>query len=95
MNWNDIFYYENGEIKWKVIPCNRVKIGSPAGCLKNTGEVMVKFNGKSHRVADIVWRMHGRAIPEFMVVFHVDMNKTNNSIENLDIRYKYTRRKLT
>jgi len=55
--------------------------GSDASLIDARGYVYVFAAGKRHLAHRIIWLMHYGAFPE--AVDHIDMNRSNNRIENL------------
>ena len=76
-----LFEYRDGDLFWKVSPCNKVKVGSRAGRTGNHGYRQVGVSGKIYLVHRVIFLMHHGYLPEFLD--HIDCNKINNRIENL------------
>ena len=73
----------SGVFVWQVNRPNGVKIGDVAGSLNRaTGYWQIKVNGQTYTAARLAWLyMHGD-LPKH-IVDHADLNKTNNSWNNL------------
>jgi hypothetical protein len=84
-NWEEIFYYENGKLYWKVSPNSRIKVGSEAGGVKGNGYRQVKFKGNYYQVHRIIYEMHYGCIPDGMQIDHINRVKADNSLNNLRI----------
>ena len=53
--------------------------------LKSDGEVYTVVHGTEHRVCELVWEAWKGAIPEGFRVSHIDGNKQNNRLDNLEL----------
>lgn len=82
MNLNDHLRYENGKLFWIVSRKGR-NMKNQVGSLLNNGYLNFGFNYKSFLVHRAVWEMFNGKIPDGMEIDHIDMDKTNNKIENL------------
>ncbi len=59
---------------------------SPAGNLMSKGYNRVTLTGRTFYVHRILWVLyHGEDIPKDKVINHIDGNRVNNSIENLEL----------
>ncbi|MDU7405670.1 MAG: HNH endonuclease [Citrobacter portucalensis] len=81
--WNEIFYLDGKDLKWKKTSSNFVKNGSVAGGLNDQGYRIINFGDYSYRAHRIVWEMHNGPIPEGMSVDHLNHVRDDNRIENL------------
>lgn len=63
------------------------KAGDRADFLdKSDGFMKVNFQDRLYMAHNIIWEMHHKApIPRGMMVVHVDGDKTNNRIDNLQL----------
>ena len=50
-----------------------------------TGYAIVSFNGKNRYVHNLVWEAFVGKIPDDMEIDHIDCNKLNNSLYNLEL----------
>lgn len=85
IDYSDLFYYDNGLIRWKRSLSNRIRVGEEAGSKRKSGYVRVVISGKMHSVHRICWQLHFGEIPAGLVVDHIDGDKHNNRIENLRV----------
>ena len=83
MNWNDVFTYDNGLLRWRPgIKCT--KQGAIAGSIsKKLGYVTVRFKGVLYYAHRIIWEMHNGKIPDGMEIDHINHIRSDNRIENL------------
>lgn len=82
--YHSLFRYDDGQLIWKVSPCNRVHIGDTAGTIGAAGYIYVRIDGKGCRIHRVIYHMfHGHCPPKPKVIDHVDNNPLNNRIENL------------
>lgn len=72
-------------LRWKIRPPrSRLKAGDPAGTLAKTGYWRVTLNHIAcHRV---VWAIHHGQDPGAITIDHLDRDKNNNAIENLQAK---------
>jgi hypothetical protein len=77
---NEYFEYKDGELFWKKIKSNRVKVGGRAGYMRK-GYLNVGFETKEYPLHHIVFFMFKGYFPK--LIDHIDGNRINNKIENL------------
>jgi len=78
----ELFYYKDGYLYWKVRIRTSIDLSKPAGCIEKNGYRRIQIEGKIYRAHRLVWKYHyGKDPKEF--IDHIDGNKTNNNIENL------------
>jgi hypothetical protein len=78
-----LFTYENGNLYW--IKKNGTK-GIKAGRFSQTsGYSDVRYQGKSYKVHNLVWIWHGNSLVDGYEIDHIDNNRNNNCIENLQL----------
>lgn len=82
MNWSDIFHYSDGVLRWRENQ-KRIKAGTLAGNVNQSGYVRIKYRGEKFLAHRIVWEMYNGSIPEGMQVDHINHDRTDNRIENL------------
>lgn len=86
VNYNLLFIYDPNipsKLRHKV-DRKRVKAGSEVKpCMHSKGYHVVSVFGKTEYVHHIVWKMHGKEIPDGMEIDHKDLDRGNNKIENL------------
>lgn len=78
---HELFEYRDGNLYWKVNLGTRARIGNKVGSLDKAGYVQCKFNGKMQKVHRIIFLMNHGWLP--LQIDHIDLNKSNNKIENL------------
>jgi len=76
-----LFTYVDGDLIWKINKGRRAKAGDIAGNVHPNGRSQVQIDGKLYGVHRIIFLLHNKYLPE--LVDHIDLNKRNNSIENL------------
>jgi hypothetical protein len=78
-----IFYYENGNLFWKIKKSKKTVIGTKAGTktAKLDDYKRVRMDKKDYLLHRIVFLYHFGYLPKY--VDHIDGIKTNNLIENL------------
>ena len=78
--------YVDGELYWKNRKSGRTNIDRPAGCIDATnGYRKVTFNYKQYSAHVLVWIYFFGAIPDGMVIDHINRNRSDNRIENLRV----------
>ena len=82
-NWSYYFNYANGKLYWGIKPSNSISEGDEAKNINADGHIRVTIKGKSYYAHRIIWEMHNGKIPEGMVIDHINENKQDNRIENL------------
>ena len=55
------------------------------GCLSTVGYQQYEFSGRTETGHRFVWECIKGVIPEGLVINHIDANKLNNRIENLEV----------
>jgi len=79
----NLFIYENGNLYW--IKKDGTK-GIKAGRFSRiSGYSDIRYQGKSYKVHNLVWIWHGNALLDGYEVDHIDDNRNNNCIENLQL----------
>ena len=53
--------------------------------MKNSGYLGFRFEGKDYRTHRVVWEIHNGKIPKDKVIDHINANKVDNRIENLQL----------
>lgn len=80
---NERFTYIEGELYWKVVFSNRLKVGQLAGDKCGRGYRRIMLGKQHYKMHRLIWIMFNGEIPEDLVVDHIDRDITNNSITNL------------
>ena len=91
--WNDLFTYEDGKIFHKprygtdrhTKRFNTLYAGVEARCLNPDGYIIVQYNKKRCFAHRIVWEMHNGEIPKGMEIDHINFDRADNRIENLQL----------
>jgi hypothetical protein len=73
--------YEHGELYWKISNSNRVKVGDKITGKNSYGYIRLSINGTRYFAHRVIYLMHHGYMPE--IIDHIDMDVTNNRIENL------------
>lgn len=83
------YLHGTGEIAWRYNPdkghwWNARNVGKIAGSISRvSGYKQVGIDKKKYLVHRVIWTHFNGAIPDGMVVDHIDRNRRNNRIENL------------
>ena len=77
------FTYNAGELYWKTVYSNRLKVGQKAGDVDGTGYRRVMLGKQHHKMHRLIWIMFNDDIPAGLIIDHIDQDKSNNKIENL------------
>jgi hypothetical protein len=72
-------------LRWILSPARSVKVGSVAGSLHRTGYYQIQIQGKHYKTHRIVYAMIHNMDPVDYEIDHIDLNKSNNNIDNLRI----------
>ena len=73
---------ETGEFRWKVSTNGRIKVGQIAGCLKLSGYIKIRIEGKSYAAHRLAWIVVNGDIGD-LLIDHINGVKTDNRIANL------------
>ena len=80
----ELFSYDDGKLIWRVSLSKRVKPGDHAGyCHKRNSYRELMVQRKRYAEHRCVWVWHNGAIPDGLVVDHINNDRTDNRIENL------------
>jgi hypothetical protein len=85
MDYNDMFEYRDGNLYNKTHRGYQSPIGAITGTVNNKGYLHTKIKGKGLKIHRIIWEMHNGAIPKDLVIDHINENKLDNRIENLQL----------
>ena len=80
---DQVTYTEDGKLIW-YNPRKNSLFGKECGSLSKNGYRMMKCEGKNKSVHHVIWYLHHGVWPESSLdIDHINMNKTDNRIENL------------
>ena len=96
INWNKYLRYKDGKLYWKerrrknrkdfqTKVWNTKYAGTEAGCVGVYGYVLLNVESKTRRRARVVWEMHNGNIPKGKEVDHINFNRSDDRIENLQL----------
>lgn len=71
-----------GKFYWKIKPRPQTKPRDIAGCLNNSGYIVIRVDKVLYLAHRLAWIYHYQEMPEFEID-HIDGNPANNSILNL------------
>lgn len=77
----ELFYYENGELYWRVSRTNRVKVGQRVGSKTMNKYACATVNNKPYKVHRLIFLYHHGWMPK--EIDHINNLKHDNRIENL------------
>ena len=82
------FTYRNGELYWKTVYSNRLKVGQLAGDKDGKGYRRIMIGKRHFKMHRLIWIMFNGSIPDGLLIDHIDRNISNNRIENLRLLTK-------
>ena len=85
MDYNELFEYRDGHIYNKVRRGKTGLIGKEAGYIRKDKYHGVKIQNKEYLTHRIIWTMLNGIIPKDMCIDHINNNKGDNRIENLQL----------
>lgn len=77
----DLFDYRDGNLYWRKSLSNRVKVGAKVGCRDKHLYTRVGINGKLYWLHRVIFLHQHGYMPSH--VDHINMNPTDNRVENL------------
>lgn len=77
----ELFYYQDGNLVWKIDRSDKVKKGKIAGCLRKNGYISIKHDNKTYLAHRLIFLYHYNYLPKF--IDHINNNPSDNKIENL------------
>ena len=93
IDWNKYLRYEDGKLYWKeregndriTKMWNKQNAGNVVGCLDSRGYRVVMLRPKKYYAHRIIWEMHNGTIPKGKEIDHIDCDKDNNKLSNLQV----------
>jgi len=88
MNWHDYFYYDETSpscLRWKVKRKAAEKDSVAGWDDQCSGYYRVQVCRRQYFVHRIIWEMFNDMIPSEKIIDHIDNNRKNNKIQNLQL----------
>lgn len=82
------FTYCDGELYWKTVFSNRLKVGQLAGDKDGKGYRRIMMGKKHYKMHRLIWIMFYGDIPDNIIIDHIDRDIQNNKIQNLRLATK-------
>lgn len=83
VNWNDVFYYQDGELFYKQLSGGRHP--DSVGTRNKAGYFMFTYRRQNYYRHQVIWVMHHGPLPDGMMIRHKDNIKGHDVIDNLTI----------
>ncbi len=83
-----IYEPDTGLLIWRVTLCSTAIAGNVAGTRSKKGYIQVQINKKRYYAHNIAWIMSEGEIPSGYEIDHIDLDKSNNKLENLRLSTK-------
>tara|TARA_R110000868_G_scaffold25423_7_gene99176 strand:- start:1418 stop:1921 length:504 start_codon:yes stop_codon:yes gene_type:complete len=77
----ELFIYDDGTLIWKNTK-GRIKGGTVAGSIHDTGYVRIKINNRSFYRSNLIWAYHNDEYPS-LEIDHINRIRTDDRIKNL------------
>ena len=74
--------YRDGKLWWKERKRGR-QMDRPAGSIGSRGYHKINLNGRYYGLHRLIWLWHDKELVDGLVIDHIDSNRSNNCIENL------------
>jgi hypothetical protein len=81
MNWSEIVYYKEGNLYWKERPSPKISKDTLVGWINDQGYRCFEYKDKQYKAHSVIFELFNGKI--YGIIDHIDLNKSNNSIENL------------
>jgi len=78
-----LFRYCSGNLVYRFVNSNRVKVGDIAGSLDKHGYIQIEINNRRYQLHRLIWIYHNETIPEGMQIDHINHDRSDNRIDNL------------
>tara|TARA_R110000772_G_scaffold5454_8_gene19525 strand:+ start:1406 stop:1927 length:522 start_codon:yes stop_codon:yes gene_type:complete len=85
MDFDSLFYYDNGSLRNKITRNSRALKGGIAGSRHHTGYFQVQVEGTLYMVHRLIWNMFHGAIEDAYEIDHINHIRDDNRIQNLRI----------
>ena len=83
MDWNEIVYYKEGALYWKIKRSHNAKVGDECGYRSSTGYIIFEYENKCYTAHRVIWQLFNGEIPDGLEIDHIDRDRSNNLVENL------------
>jgi hypothetical protein len=90
-----VFDYVDGCLYWKIKPNRNIPIGRKVGRPCSNGYLRADYKKETYLLHRFIWVWHGNELKESMEIDHINYDRTDNRIENLQqlTRAKHDTRK--
>jgi len=78
-----VFEYVDGCLYWKIKPNRNIPIGRKLGRPSSNGYLRGDYNKQTYLVHRLIWVWHGNELKENMEIDHINYDRADNRIENL------------
>lgn len=89
MDITNMVYYDKSSktmLRWKISESTKIRKDMQAGRICSTsGYGRITWRGSTEYIHNVVWKLFHGNVPENHVVDHIDLDKSNNSIDNLRV----------
>jgi hypothetical protein len=78
-----VFEYVDGCLYWKIKPNRNIPIGRKLGSLCSNGYLKGTYKKQTYLLHRLIWVWHGNKLEKNMEIDHINYDRTDNRIENL------------
>lgn len=78
----ELFFYKDGNLYWKISPSRSMPAGKKAGTLMQDGYIAIRYKQKGYKAHRLIWLYHNGGF-EKETIDHINGNRSDNRIENL------------